>query len=108
LRRWLSHPFSSPHTLRPAQLLSSSLIGGNIESWNDELVKLVSESTPETVNGLYVYGASKTEGERFAYQWVKENSPHFVFNSVLPNLAVSISCSSFLFRKRVFSENLKN
>ncbi|KUL89450.1 hypothetical protein ZTR_04495 [Talaromyces verruculosus] len=58
------------------------------DSWNDETVKLAWEGTPETRSPMHVYGASKTEGERFAHNWVKENNPPFVFNAVLPNLNV--------------------
>ncbi|KAL3480814.1 hypothetical protein BJX99DRAFT_272544 [Aspergillus californicus] len=32
-----------------------------------------------------VYVASKAEGKRAAYAWVKKNKPSFTFNSVLPN-----------------------
>jgi hypothetical protein len=36
-----------------------------------------------------VYAASKAEGERAAFGWVEKNKPGFVFNSVLPDFAVS-------------------
>jgi hypothetical protein len=36
----------------------------------------------------FVYAASKTEAERQAWQWVAENKPSFVFNTVLPNVNV--------------------
>lgn len=42
-----------------------------------------------TGSPLTIYAASKIEGERAAWAWVKENKPHFIFNSVLPNLSVS-------------------
>jgi nucleoside-diphosphate-sugar epimerase len=32
-----------------------------------------------------VYGASKTQGEQAAWQFVKDNNPHFTVNTVLPN-----------------------
>ena len=32
-----------------------------------------------------VYGASKTQGEQAAWQFVKENKPNFTVNTVLPN-----------------------
>jgi nucleoside-diphosphate-sugar epimerase len=38
---------------------------------------------------VMVYAASKTEGERTAWKWVKENQPGFVFNTVLPNWLVN-------------------
>jgi hypothetical protein len=52
---------------------------------------------------MYVYGASKVEGERFAHKWVKENNPHYVFNAVLPNLTVSADYSNFLFPEGALS-----
>lgn len=32
------------------------------------------------------YCAKKTEAEQRAYKWVEEKKPHFVFNSVVPNV----------------------
>lgn len=32
-----------------------------------------------------VYGASKTQGEQAAWQFVKENKPSFTVNTILPN-----------------------
>lgn len=46
------------------------------------------EATPAENKPFHVYAASKTEGERAAWKWVKENQPGFTFNSVLPNLGV--------------------
>lgn len=37
---------------------------------------------------LYVYGASKVEGEKAFWKFVKEEQPAFVANAVLPNLLV--------------------
>jgi nucleoside-diphosphate-sugar epimerase len=47
------------------------------------------ENTPAEAKPFIIYGASKTEGERAAWNWVKENKPGFAFNAVLPNLVVS-------------------
>ncbi|KAL4963383.1 uncharacterized protein BDV14DRAFT_176512 [Aspergillus stella-maris] len=38
-----------------------------------------------------VYAASKAEGERAAFNWVKKNNPGFVFNSVLPDYTVYLA-----------------
>lgn len=67
------------------------LIIDNADSWNDEVVKIAWEGTPKTRNPIEVYAAAKTEGERFAHKWVKENNPPFIFNAVLPDLNVSIT-----------------
>lgn len=61
----------------------------NADSWNDEVVKLAWDENDDPRKPSYVYAASKTEGERFAFKWVKEHNPHFTLNTVLPNLAVS-------------------
>lgn len=61
------------------------------DTWNDAAVKAAwDENTPADVKPFVVYAASKTEGERAAWRWIKENKPEFTFNSVLPNFAVSI------------------
>ncbi|KIV81050.1 hypothetical protein PV11_08503 [Exophiala sideris] len=55
-------------------------------SWNDAAVQAAwAQSAPEHERPYVVYAASKTEGERESWKWYKENKPHFVFNSVLPN-----------------------
>ncbi|EAS28164.2 uncharacterized protein CIMG_09368 [Coccidioides immitis RS] len=57
------------------------------EKWNDEAVKAAwDENSPAELMPMIVYGASKAEGERAAWNWVKENKPNFSFNSVLPNV----------------------
>ncbi|KAK9896078.1 NAD(P)-binding protein [Cystobasidium minutum MCA 4210] len=59
------------------------------ESWNDEAVKAAWAPAPyEPERGPVVYAASKTEGEKAAWEWVKEHNPHFNFNAVLPNLII--------------------
>ena len=42
-----------------------------------------------------VYAASKAQGEKAAWQWVKEHNPHFNFNAVLPNLNIGNVGSQF-------------
>ncbi|KAF9889633.1 hypothetical protein FE257_007141 [Aspergillus nanangensis] len=59
------------------------------DSWNKDAFRLAwDKQTPSKSKGLAVYSASKTEGERQAWDWVKENSPAFTFNTVLPCLNV--------------------
>ncbi|KAE8318311.1 hypothetical protein BDV41DRAFT_561035 [Aspergillus transmontanensis] len=54
-------------------------------TWNDATVKAAfDEGTPADAKPFTVYVASKTEGERAAWKWVKNNKPPFVFNAVLP------------------------
>ncbi|OLN81367.1 Aldehyde reductase 2-like protein 7, partial [Colletotrichum chlorophyti] len=56
-------------------------------SWNDAAVKAARDpNTPAENKPWVVYGSSKTEGERAAWEWVEKNKPGFVFNSILPNL----------------------
>ncbi|QLI72761.1 Aldehyde reductase 2 [Metarhizium brunneum] len=58
-----------------------------LDTWNDDAVKAAwSESTPAAHKPYVVYAASKTEGERAAWNWMRENKPHFVMNAVLPNV----------------------
>ncbi|EFY97729.1 aldehyde reductase II [Metarhizium robertsii ARSEF 23] len=58
-----------------------------LDTWNDDAVKAAwSESTPAAQKPYVVYAASKTEGERAAWNWMRENKPHFVMNTVLPNV----------------------
>ncbi|KAE8162634.1 hypothetical protein BDV40DRAFT_288360 [Aspergillus tamarii] len=55
------------------------------DTWNEATVRAAfDEGTPENSKPFTVYVASKTEGERAAWMWVKNNKPPFVFNSVLP------------------------
>ncbi|KKP00634.1 NAD dependent epimerase/dehydratase [Trichoderma harzianum] len=55
-------------------------------TWNDAVIELAwSGTAPENAKGYIVYSASKTEGERTAWDWVKENKPSFTLNTVLPN-----------------------
>ncbi|PYI07731.1 cinnamoyl-CoA reductase [Aspergillus sclerotiicarbonarius CBS 121057] len=55
------------------------------ETWNDLACTLAHDpTTPPTQKPFLVYAASKTEGERHAWKWVRENNPGYVFNTVLP------------------------
>ncbi|KAE8336575.1 hypothetical protein BDV24DRAFT_155079 [Aspergillus arachidicola] len=55
------------------------------DTWNEATVKAAfDEGTPADAKPFAVYVASKTEGERAAWKWVKNNKPPFVFNAVLP------------------------
>lgn len=62
-------------------------------TWNDDAVKLAWE-TPEAdrdaAYGFTVYAASKTEGERAAWQFMREQQPGFVLNAVLPNFNIGV------------------
>lgn len=60
-----------------------------LDVWNDSAVAAAwNKDTPAEKKSMAVYSASKTEGERAAWKWVKENQPGFTFNAVLPNLNV--------------------
>ncbi|KIW16465.1 hypothetical protein PV08_06519 [Exophiala spinifera] len=57
------------------------------DTWNDATVAAAySKDTPESFKPYIVYAASKTEGERAGWKWYNENKPHFVFNTVVPNM----------------------
>jgi hypothetical protein len=59
------------------------------DTWNEATVKAAWDpNTPAELKPPSVYGASKTEGERAAWKWIKENKPGFVFNAILPNFNV--------------------
>ncbi|CAK1360030.1 Aldehyde reductase 2 [Cercospora beticola] len=56
------------------------------DDWNQEALNLAWAPPPYTQERAYpVYAASKTEGEKALWQFVKEQKPHFVTNAVLPN-----------------------
>ncbi|BAE60257.1 unnamed protein product [Aspergillus oryzae RIB40] len=56
-----------------------------VDTWNEATVKAAfDEGTPADAKPFTVYVASKTEGERAAWKWVKDNKPPFVFNAILP------------------------
>lgn len=52
-----------------------------VDTWNETAMKEAWEK-PDMWN---VYGASKTVAELEAWKWMKQQKPHFVLNSVLPN-----------------------
>ncbi|KAH8900818.1 NAD(P)-binding protein [Thozetella sp. PMI_491] len=56
-------------------------------TWNDESVAAAWAPPPyEGIErAVAVYYAAKTESERAAWAWVRENKPGFVFNTILPN-----------------------
>lgn len=57
------------------------------ETWNEESVS-IAKNLPKDISdgqkGFAVYCASKTKGEQAMWNWVKQNKPSFVVNSVLP------------------------
>ncbi|KAM3421239.1 hypothetical protein BST61_g1645 [Cercospora zeina] len=56
------------------------------DDWNQETLDIAWASPPYTPERAFpVYGASKVEGEKALWQFVKEQKPHFVANAVLPN-----------------------
>ncbi|KAL5332432.1 NAD(P)-binding protein [Aspergillus crustosus] len=59
------------------------------DTWNDASIKAAwDDNTPAEIRGFMVYAASKAEGERAAFNWVKKHNPGFVFNSVLPDYTI--------------------
>ena len=55
-------------------------------TWNESAVKAAWEPPPYPAGHAYaVYSSSKTEAERAAWEFVRENKPNFVLNTVLPN-----------------------
>ncbi|KAF2500694.1 dihydroflavonol-4-reductase [Lophium mytilinum] len=57
-------------------------------SFNEEAIakawKFPADEPPE-MHGLYIYGGSKAQAEKDVWEWLRENKPHYAFNSVLPN-----------------------
>ncbi len=61
----------------------------NEDTWNDNAVKAAyCKETPQHELPYIVYAASKTEGERAFWEWVKASSPGFAVNTILPDCAV--------------------
>jgi len=57
----------------------------DINSYNDAIVKAARETPVDNpIKPLLVYGAAKTEGERAAWKWSRENNYSFQLNTVLP------------------------
>ncbi|PIG86236.1 cinnamoyl-CoA reductase [Aspergillus arachidicola] len=72
--------YSDPYSYRKL-----GINGITLDTWNEATVKAAfDEGTPADAKPFAVYVASKTEGERAAWKWVKNNKPPFVFNAVLP------------------------
>ncbi|ETN42403.1 uncharacterized protein HMPREF1541_01557 [Cyphellophora europaea CBS 101466] len=60
------------------------------DTWNDEALKVawetpVEERSEDPGYGFSVYAASKTAGERAAWEFMRSEKPGFVLNAVLPN-----------------------
>ena len=60
------------------------------DSWNEKAVS-ASRSTETSIDDLpsKVYAASKTEGERALWNFVRDHKPHFAVNTILPAATVS-------------------
>ena len=55
------------------------------EDWNEQAVKdAYAKGTPAS-NSLSIYMAGKLLGEKAAWQFVREQKPHFVFNTIHPD-----------------------
>ncbi|KAJ5676317.1 hypothetical protein N7536_012489 [Penicillium majusculum] len=60
-----------------------------LDTWNDEAIKQAyNPDAPENLKGMFVYAASKTEGEKAAWKWMEKNKPGFQFNTVLPDFTL--------------------
>lgn len=63
-----------------------------VDSWDDEAVDYARNKEGQSIGpigyGFLVYAASKTEGERALWKFVKTEKPAFVANAVLPNFNV--------------------
>lgn len=58
-------------------------------TFNDSAVAAAWDpATPDDFKFYAVYAASKTQGEKAAWEWIKKNKPNFVFNTVLPSFNV--------------------
>ncbi|KAI9703368.1 MAG: hypothetical protein M1836_007936 [Candelina mexicana] len=65
------------------------------EDWNQEAIDRAWQPPPYTLErGYSVYAASKSEGEKALWQFVKEEKPHFVVNAILPNVNMGKILSS--------------
>lgn len=67
-------------------------IVATVDTWDDEAVDYARNKKGQSIgpNGyaFLVYAASKTEGERALWSFVKKENPSFVANAVLPNFNV--------------------
>jgi nucleoside-diphosphate-sugar epimerase len=50
-------------------------------SWNDKSV----ESMKQSSNPINVYASSKVLSEKYAWNFIKTEKPHFILNAILPN-----------------------
>jgi nucleoside-diphosphate-sugar epimerase len=60
-----------------------------LDTWNDEVfeeLKLPAETQDPQHRGMMIYEAAKCKAEQAAFEFMREHKPHFVFNSVLPNV----------------------
>lgn len=64
-------------------------IVATVDTWDDEAVDTARNKKGQSIGpnsyAFCVYAASKTEGERTMWDFVKNEKPAFVVNSVLPN-----------------------
>lgn len=75
------------------------------DTWNDASVAAAwNGRTPNHELPLNIYAAAKTEGERAAWRYHKDNKLPFVLNTILPAVTVS-SDRSLLFLRDSFSCN---
>ncbi|CAN8104513.1 unnamed protein product [Discula destructiva] len=67
-------------------------IVATVDSWNDEAVDYARNKKGQSIGpndyGFLVYAASKTEGERALWNFMRNEKPSFVANAVLPNFNV--------------------
>lgn len=67
-------------------------IVATVDTWDDEAVDYARNKKGSSIGpnnyAFLVYAASKTEGERALWNFVKTEKPSFVVNSVLPNFNV--------------------
>lgn len=75
-----------------AAVLSKPNVEGivtTVDSWNDEAVDAAWNKRGQPLGPYHyaaiVYAASKAEGERALWKFVKEEKPSFVANAILPN-----------------------
>lgn len=85
------------HTVKRFTLTSSAVavmlpkpgvegVVATTDTWNDEAVEAAKKGTPTGPNSYayIVYAASKTQGERALWTFMKNEKPSFVANAVLP------------------------
>ena len=67
----------------------SSSLTGYSDTWDNLAVEAAyNDDTPADQKPLMVYAASKTKGEQAAWNFVTEQRPDFILNTVLPNMSV--------------------